>query len=68
MKVRLSHATPHEEELIRRAADVGLDCVPVVAGLIDAIQRMDDEISRLSDKLENAKCELCEESEMGGAR
>ena len=75
MKVWLGNATPHEEELIRRASDVGLDAVPIVAGLIEAIQRMDNEISsltsaneKLSDKLENAERELREEREMGGAR
>lgn len=75
MKVRLGNATPHEEEFIRRASDVGLDAVPIVAGLIDAIQRMDGEISRLessneklAEKLENAESELREKAEMGGAR
>ena len=75
MKVYLSNATPHEEELIRRASDVGLDAVPIVAGLIETIQRMDGEISRLesaneklAEKLDNAESELREEGEMGGAR
>ena len=75
MKVWLGNATPHEEELIRRASDVGLDSVPIVAGLIETIQRMDGEISRLelaneklAEKLENAESELREEGEMGGAR
>ena len=75
MKVRLCNATPHEEVLIRRAADVGLDAVPIVAGLIEAIQRMDGEISRLesaneklAEKLDNAESELREERQMGGAR
>ena len=75
MNVRLCNATPHKEELIRRAADVGLDAVPIVAGLIETIQRMDDEISsltsaneKLAEKLDNAESELREEGEMGGAR
>lgn len=75
MNVRLCNATPHEEELIRRAADVGLDAVPIVAGLIETIQRMDNEISsltsaneKLAEKLDNAESELREEGEMGGAR
>lgn len=75
MNVWLSNATPHEEDLIRRASDVGLDAVPIVAGLIEAIQRMDGEISKLSsaneklsEKLESTESELREEREMGGAR
>lgn len=83
MKVWLCNATPHEEQLIRSAADVGLDTVPIVAGLIEAIQRMDGEISKLSsaneklsEKLESTESKLREErdkmentkSKMGGAR
>lgn len=75
MKVWLCNATPHEEELIRRAADVGLDAVPIVAGLIETIQRMDNEISsltsaneKLAEKLDNAESELREEREMEDAR
>ena len=68
MKVWLGNATPHEEELIRCASDVGLDSVPIVAGLIETIKRMDGEISRLelaneklAEKLDNAESELREE-------
>lgn len=69
MKVWLCNATPHEEELIRRAADVGLDAVPIVAGLIETIQRMDNEISSLTSANEKLEDELEKtESEMGGAR